>query len=284
MISAPLLDMEACRIFFDGTFSTPRLDHPECCTVASDGAVWCGGEEGQVYRIDPSGGAIEEVARTGGFTLGLAFGPDGHLYLCDAPSRAVLRCDPRDGRVEAFTTGPPGRAFTMPNYPVWDDVGRLYVSDSGPGDRPGPGVYRFDASGAGEVWHDGPFIQANGLALEPGGGALYVAETFAHRVTRIAIGPDGGAESREVHAELGGAMPDGLAFGPDGALYVGCYEPSAILRVTPGGEVGRLVHDETAHVLCRPTNLAFRGATLFAANLGRWHVTALDLPDGLDVP
>jgi sugar lactone lactonase YvrE len=79
-------------------------------------------------------------------------------------------------------------------------------------------------------------------------------------------------------------MPDGLAVGPDGALYVGCYEPSGILRVAPGGEVAWLVHDETAHTLCRPTNLAFRGATLFAANLGRWHVTALDLPDGLDVP
>jgi sugar lactone lactonase YvrE len=283
VITAPLLSTDACRVFFDGTFSTPRLDHPECVAVAADGAVWCGGEAGQIYRIDPDGRRIEEVARTGGFTLGLAFGPDGALYLCDAPSRAVLRHDPAGGGVEEFTAGPPGRAFTMPNYPVWDAEGRLYVSDSSPGDRPGPGVYRFDASGAGEVWHDGPFTQANGLALEPGGGALYVAETFAHLLTRIAIGADGRAGEREVVAVLD-AMPDGLAFGPDGALYVGCYEPSAILRVTPGGEVAWLVHDETAHVLCRPTNLAFRGTTLFAANLGRWHVTALDLPDGLDAP
>ena len=72
------------------------------------------------------------------------------------------------------------------------------------------------------------------------------------------------------------ALPDGLAFGPDGALYVGCYEPSAILRIGPDGHVEWLVHDDDAHTLCRPTNLAFRGATLFAANLGRWHVTALD--------
>lgn len=280
MITAPLLDVGACRIFFDGTFSDPRLDHPECVTVAPDGALWCGGELGQVYRIEPDGSRIEEVARTGGFTLGLAFGPDGGLYVCDAPSRAVLRLDPADGRIDTFTAGPPGRPFAMPNFPVWDGAGRLYVSDSGPGDRPGPGVHRFDGSGAGEVWHDGPFTQANGLALEPGGGALLVAETFAHRITRIAIGPDGRAGGREVLAELGDAMPDGLAFGPDGALYVGCYEPSAILRVTGDGTVAWLVHDETAHVLCRPTNVAFRGATLFAANLGRWHVTALDLPGG----
>jgi hypothetical protein len=30
-------------------------------------------------------------------------------------------------------------------------------------------------------------------------------------------------------------------------------------------------------MLCHPTNVAFRGGTLFAANLGRWHVTAIDL-------
>ena len=283
MISAPLLRMDACRIFFDGTFSTPRLDHPECVTVAADGAVWCGGEAGQIYRIDPDGEHLEEVARTGGFTLGLAFGPDGALYVCDAVRRAVLRFDPADSGLTEFAAGPPGRAFTMPNYPVFDAEGRLYVSDSGPADRPGPGVYRFDPSGRGEVWHDGPFTVANGLALEPGGGALYVAETFANLVTRVAIAPDGGAGEREVFAVLD-AMPDGLAFGPDGALYVGCYEPSTIVRVTPDGRPALLVHDETAHTLCRPTNLAFRGATLFAANLGRWHITALDLPGGTDAP
>ena len=276
MVAPTLLGIEECRIFFDGTFSEPRLDHPECVAVAPDGAIWCGGEAGQIYRIDADGRWLEQVASTGGFCLGLAFGPEGALYVCDAVRRAVLRYEPATGDLREFTGGPPGRPFAMPNYPVFDGGGRLYVSDSGPADRPGPGVHRFDPSGEGEPWHDGPFMVANGLALEPGGGALYVAETFAHAVTRIPIDPDGRAGERELFAVLG-ALPDGLAFGPDGALYVGCYEPSAILRITGDGQVSWLVHDDAAHILCRPTNLAFRGATLFAANLGRWHVTALDL-------
>ncbi len=274
--ASALLPIDACRIFFDGTFSEPRLDHPECVAIAPDGAVWCGGELGQIYRIDSDGTRLEQVASTGGFCLGLAFGPEGGLYVCDAVHRSVLRYDLATGDLNVFADGAGSRRFTMPNYPVFDSEGRLYVSDSGPADRPGPGVNRFTPSGDGESWHDGPFMVANGLALEPGGGALYVAETFASAVTRIPIDAYGRPGERELFAVLN-ALPDGLAFGPDGALYVGCYEPSAILRITRHGRVAWLVHDETAHILCRPTNLAFRGDTLFAANLGRWHVTALDI-------
>jgi sugar lactone lactonase YvrE len=78
-------------------------------------------------------------------------------------------------------------------------------------------------------------------------------------------------------AELPGTVPDGLAFGPDGLLYVGCYEPSQILRIGRDGSVEVVAHDPTAHLLCHPTNLAFRGdGMLIAANLGRWHLTAVE--------
>jgi sugar lactone lactonase YvrE len=77
---------------------------------------------------------------------------------------------------------------------------------------------------------------------------------------------------------LPGTVPDGLAFGPDGLLYVACYEPSQVLRLEPDGAVTVVACDPAAHLLCHPTNLAFRGSTLLTANLGRWHLTAIDLP------
>ena len=40
----------------------------------------------------------------------------------------------------------------------------------------------------------------------------------------------------------------------------------------PSGKVDIYIEDVTAHVL-HPTNIAFDGATLYATNLGRWHIT-----------
>jgi gluconolactonase len=49
--------------------------------------------------------------------------------------------------------------------------------------------------------------------------------------------------------------------------------------------VPTVVHDETAHLLCHPTNVAFLGTELIAANLGRWHLTAIDVgAAGVPVP
>jgi sugar lactone lactonase YvrE len=138
-------------------------------------------------------------------------------------------------------------------------------------------VFRFAAGGGGELWYGDDVTFANGLALSADGRHLYVAETFAHRVFRIPILAGGRAGRREEVAGLGTALPDGLAFDAEGNLYVGCYEPSQILRIDPAGRVATLFRDETAHTLAHPTNLAFRGSTMFTANLGRWHLTAIDV-------
>jgi sugar lactone lactonase YvrE len=264
------------RMFFDGIFSTPRLDHPECVAVHPDGSVWCGGEAGQIFRVAADGSGVELVATTGGFILGIAFSPGyDSLYACDIAARALFRVPVTGGEPELFADGAAGHRFVNPNYIAIDRDGRLLVSDSHQPGQPGPSLYAFDASGKGSVWYDGPLSFANGLAYD--GSALYVAESFLPGISKIEIRADGSAGQRSVLAMLPGTVPDGLAFGPDGRLYVGCYEPSQVLRLEPDSTVTVITHDPTAHLLCHPTNLTFRGSTLLTANLGRWHLTAVDM-------
>lgn len=264
------------RMFFDGIFSTPRLDHPECVAVHPDGSVWCGGEAGQIFRVAPDGSGIELVTTTGGFILGIAFSSGQEsLYACDIAACAVFRIPVTGGEPELFADGAAGHRFVNPNYIVFDGAGQMLVSDSHQPGQPGPSLYAFDVNGNGSVWYDGPLSFANGLAYD--GSALYVAESFLPGISKIEIRADGSAGQRSVLAMLPGTVPDGLAFGPDGRLYVGCYEPSQVLRLEPDGTVTVIAHDPTAHLLCHPTNLTFRGSTLLTANLGRWHLTAIDM-------
>src|SRR5918999_3592773 len=118
------------RVFFDGMLTRPRLDHPEGVAVHPDGSVWCGGEQGQIYRIAPDGSRLEVVASTDGFALGLAFSHTGELYACDVAYRAVFRIDIGTGVIARFTDGGAARPFVTPNYPVVAVDGTIYVSDS----------------------------------------------------------------------------------------------------------------------------------------------------------
>lgn len=265
----------AMSVHFDGQYSEPRLHHPEAVAVGPDGAVWCGNAEGDILRIDPQTRTIAKIASTGGFTLGMAFDGRGGLYVCDQLSAAVWKLDIATRKLERFTA--PG--IRIPNYPVVDPRrGCLYVSDSFGAGAEGPGVWRYDlATGEGGLWWDRPMAFANGMALSEDGESLFVIETFGRRVSRIAIGADGAPSGIAFHVEDIPGLPDGLALDRDGRLYISCYEPSRVLRApAAGGSVEIFAEDVTAHVLCHPTNIAFSGSTLYAANLGRWHIARIE--------
>ena len=270
----PVLPLDRARVFYDG------LDHPEGVAVHPDGSVWTGGEAGQLYRIDPDGRRAEEVARTGGFVLGLAFTPAADaLVACDNGRKRLVRLDLKTGALDDFAGGAAGRDFRLPNAAAFTRDGHLFVTDSG-GFRETTGcVYRFGPDGTGAVWHPGPFPFANGCALAPDESALYVVCSWGPGVVRIPIRPDGSAGAPEPVVTLPRTVPDGIAFDADGALYVSCYTPARIYRVRPGGPPEVFLDDWEAHTLANPTNLAFGGPdfdALFVANLGRWHVTHVE--------
>lgn len=269
-----ILPVGRASIFFDGQFSTPRLHHPEGVAVGPDGSVWCGSADGDILRISPDATTIDKVAATGGFVLGLAFDGAGHLYACEQREALVLRLTLATGKLERFGDAP----IRIPNYPVVDrSRNALYVSDSFGFGEEGPGVWRYDlATGASTLWWGEPMQFANGMALAGDGTSLMVCETFGRKISRIEIAADGRALRCSDYAVDLPALPDGLAFDDAGNLYVACYEPSRILRVDRLGQVDIYVDDPTAHVLVHPTNIAFKGSTLYTANLGRWHIAQVD--------
>jgi sugar lactone lactonase YvrE len=271
-IMHPLLSKST--IFADG------LDHPECIAVHPDGSIWAGGEAGQIYRISPDGTQVEEVANTGGFILGIAFSTGAEwLAICDLGKKCVWKLDLPSLHLEQFANGAEGHLFNIPNYPVFDRKGYLYVSESGTFRQVNGKVLKFAPDGKGHIWHKGPFNFSNGLALDPSGQYIYLAVTFLPGVERVAILPDGSAGEREIYCTLPETTPDGLAFDADGNLYVSCYSPNKIFKITPEQAVSVLIEDWEAHTLANPTNIAFGGPKMdqiFAANLGRWHITKID--------
>jgi gluconolactonase len=274
-LSTPtVLPLDRARVFIDGTFAEPvRLAHPEGLAVAPDGAVWCGTETGHVLRIEADGSSMASYGCTNGWIAGLALDGD-NLYACDIRYQAVFRLAIAQRRLERFSPA----QIAIPNYPVVDRrFRRLLVSDSVSFEAPGAGIWEIDlATGSGRIWCERALHFANGMALAPNGRALYVVESTRRRVARILIDERGRAGRYEIVVEDVGEFPDGLAFDDDGRLYISCYEPSQIYRFSEAAGLELLIRDPIATLISHPTNIAFRGTTLFATNLGRWHITAIE--------
>lgn len=252
-----------------------QFDHPECVAWGPDGMAYAGGEAGQLYRFPLSGGTLQEVARIeGGFLLGLAHDADGNTYACDDRSRCVHRITPQ-GEVSVYATGSAEQRMRLPNYPVFDAAGNLYVSDSGDWAARNGFIWKVAPGGGAEIWDRQASGFTNGMCLSPDGHYLYIAESTPPLVSRVAIAADGTAGRREVVVELPRTVPDGLAFDVNGDLFISLYNPNIIYRFTTAGELETLVDDWEQLYLVAPTNIAFGGPdmkTLLIASLCGWAV------------
>ena len=262
------------------------IDHPE-------GVAWdpvgerlvCGTEGGQVLAIDPKTGEQQVLADTGGFVLGLALDAQGVIYLCDMARKAVLACDPDNGRVSAVSTGAPGRPIITPNFLAFHPDGVLYVSDSGSSWDAGDGLLlgiRGDDTTF--VASEAPSSFPNGIAIDESGELLYVVETADPGVCRLPIKDDGTLGSPENVVRMPGTAPDGLAFAADGSLIISCYRPDRVYRLAENG-LSILADDPQGRFLAAPTNVCYFGPQLdrlAVANIGAWFISeVLDAPAGV---
>ena len=252
------------------------VDHAEDLAFDEHGMVWCGGEEGQVYRGRLEG-EPEIVARTPGRTYGFALGPDGACYCADVADPGIYRID-SEGEVERVSAGTADRPALLPNDLAFLPSGELLFSDSGNWGGNDGCIYAVGPDGSTRVVDTTCAAYPNGLCVSPDGSAIAVVESTLPGVSVLSLGADGSLSGRRVLVELPGTVPDGLLYDDEGRLLISFWSPDAVLRVEADGKLTTVVHDPLRVVLNQPTNIAFLPGTnrLVAANIGDRYLSVFE--------
>ncbi len=208
---------------------------PEATAIDRQGRVHTGTRDGRILRLDVATGRFEEVARTGGRPLGMAFGPDGTLYVCDA-DRGLLGVAP-DGTVRTLAIAHGGVRFRLADDVDVAPDGTVYFSDAS--SRRGMDGLRADilehgghgrllayhpATGRTEQLLSGLQF-ANGVAVAGDGSYVLVNETGAYRITRYWLAGPRRGTSDTFARDLPG-LPDNVTWSPERrAFWVALYTP-----------------------------------------------------------
>ena len=156
----------------------------------------------------------------------LAFDEAGRLYVIET-QQGVLRLDLETGQQELYAPPLPvivPGSFPLPNELVFDDAGWLYITDSFQGTlwRIPPG------GGAPQVWFQAPELLTGPFRFGPNGARLNPARTelwFLHSESGLLyalplVAQPQPSDLRRVYQFAPGSVPDGMAFGKSGRLYV----------------------------------------------------------------
>jgi len=262
---------------------------PEGVVVDRAGNVYGGGADGVIRKLSPERG-VSEFARTGGRPAGMALDRRGNLFVCDVGKNAVLKITP-DGGVSLFADQVGPIKLCLPNFPVFDAAGNLYVTNStdhplgGMEDVaaeirnpvPNGALVRLRPDGRGDVAAAGLYF-ANGAAIDPSEEYVYVLQSTRNNCVRIAMRKDGTHGQPEQYGENLGGLPDGMAFDAEGYLIVTLPMNNRLVVVDPAGKVSTLVDDRDGKTLLAPTNCAFGGPNfddLFIAHIEADRVSKL---------
>lgn len=269
------------------------LAFPEGPVLLPDGAIAVVEiARGCVTRIDRNG-RKSMITSPGGGPNGLAFGPDGHLYVCnnggfawktvdgrlvpagqpdDYSGGRIERVDIVTGKVEVLYTSCDGNPLKGPNDLVFDRHGGFYFTDHGkrrPRDVDLGGLYyaKIDGSLIRELVQ--PMIMPNGVGLSPDERSVYVAETRTGHLWAFDIEAPG-IIRREPPHENGGrhlAGPSGytsfdsLAVEADGNVCVASLVLGGINVIGADGTFVEFI--ALPDPFC--TNICFGGADLKTA-------------------
>ena len=247
-----------------------RLGECPLWSVAEARLYWEDIDGRAVHRFDPATGLDESrdlPGRPGSMALTpspgrLLVAMEGRLGFLDWESGAwtdwvQLEAEGRGNRLNDGRTDPAGR--------FW--VGTMF--DPAADDQPLGSLYRVEPDGMATVTRTEIGVP-NGLAFSPDGQTMYWADT--HRDTVWAYDYEvetGEATNERVFLDFTSlpGRPDGACVDAEGGYWIACVYGSAVLRVTPDGDVDRQIAVPTL----KPTMPAFGGpdlSTLFVTSIG----------------
>lgn len=208
-----------------------------------EGPVWEPGRglyfsdvrNGGVHRLSPAGEASTVVPHRrgiGGMALhaagGLVVGGRNIAFKSFTGDRTVVLLD------SDATTGT--RGF---NDLTTDAAGRIYVGSLGfdvfSGEAPKPGhLHVIDLDGTSRTLSDGVLL-TNGLGFSRDGVSLYHSDSRSGVVRVYDVHADGSVSAWRVFARVSEGIPDGLAVGEDGSVWVAIADGGCVIAFEPDG-------------------------------------------------
>ena len=217
------------------TISGNGLDNGQGITIGPNGNLLVVNEGGgNVLQYNPANGAFISTfaTPTNSFPQAIAVGPDGNVYV--GAGSAVQKFNGTTGAfLGDFTSG---QSLSDITGIAFDAAGNLFVGTADSGS-----ILKFDSTGAfvSTFVSNNPTLSTGMGNLLFNGVNLLVADTFgigpAWGNQILAFAPNGTQlPDFASGANLNG--PDGMAFGPDGLLYVLNYAGNSVVRYTAAGQ------------------------------------------------
>lgn len=270
------------KLWGEGSFTEGVASAPDgavyFCDVAMSGTP--DRELGYIHKYDPKTGRVTLFRSPSGCSNGMKFSASGEMFTAQVNNggfRNILRTDMQTGKAYVYASRYNNKPFNSPNDLVFDNLGRLYFTDSRyagdePLEQPFFGVFRVDTDRKVTPIIIG-LLSPNGIAISPDQKTLYVVEHAysntdlgRHRGTIRAmtinaydLSAAGEATLRKTFVDYGQTEgADGLVVDTEGNVYAAARDSKRMgIRVysAAGEEIDSLALPEN------PTNMSFgRGA------------------------
>jgi sugar lactone lactonase YvrE len=194
--------------------------------------------------------------------------PNGRLLVVSGPERLLLRREP-DGSLVTHADLR-SLAQNVCNEIVVDGRGNIYVNGGGvdrPGQKPSGMIALITPDGRVRKVADS-LAFPNGMAVTPDNSTLIVAESFAKRLTAFHIAADGSLSNRQVWADLGDGVPDGICIDAENAVWYADTPNKRCVRVRKGAEVLETINVDRGCFACMLGGPDKRTLFIMAAE---WH-------------